>query len=93
MTEMSFMPRLARYLKSNGMIYTVRGSFYRTPVVSVEGVGSCRRVCITAVMKPDDLAPYVEFSGFNDIATWWAKIQQLHRHSSQLYLYKVGVLK
>lgn len=87
---MSFLPQLRAFLKSRGVIYTVRK--YRLPDGDVEvlDVGKCRRTFVGVVTK-DDLAPYVGDSGFYSVESWWQKIKFFVPGDDTLYLYKVEV--
>lgn len=96
MKGMKFLPDLAKFLRENGCIYTVRRYRYSlgdTPV-SIEGVGPCDRVHIRQVSRKEDLTDYVQLSGFQTADDWWHKIREFNRgYVGLLYLYEITTLE
>lgn len=93
MPSMSFMPQLRDFLRSHGLIYTVRKYRMSEADVKVEGVGTCHRKPCGTIDKESDLIPFVELSGFQTTQDWWNKIEHFIPNSSDAkYLYKVTII-
>lgn len=64
-------------LVKNKKVYTVRTWEGRGEVsrVEVDGIGVCIKKRIRRVISKEDLAEYLDLSGFSSIEDWWAKIR------------------
>ena len=69
------------FLVERGFVYTVRGYRMRSAMVTVNGVGKCRRIRGKRSSSDDDrirckedLVKWVGGSGFDSVDDWWDKI-------------------
>jgi hypothetical protein len=96
MSKMEFAVGCVREcLLRQGRVFTVRsylveGRFGR--IVAVDGIGLCWRELVGQVNCKDDLAKFVEFSGFTSVDDWWNKVVQFCG-SKDKWLYKVCVYR
>jgi len=93
MSEMSFLPSLRTFLKSNNFIYTVRKYRYTSPggFTEVEGVGRCKRTFIMQIHSLTELAPYMSESGFDSLSSWQQAIRKFIKPGEPILLYRVEV--
>ena len=93
MSEMSFLPSLASFLKSNGFIYTVRKYMYTSPggFTEVEGVGRCKRILVMQLHSLTELDAYVVGSGFASLFLWQQAVKRFIKPGEPMLLYKVSV--
>ena len=89
---MRFLPGLREFLSEREIIYTVRGYDMKTAVVTVEGVGRCKRTSLGRVYTHEELSPYVHLSGFEGLKDWCDKINEFIIPGQDRWLYKVEVL-
>lgn len=92
MSRMQFLPELTEFLRERGRIYTVRSYEVPISIVNVRDVGQCKRRFVKVVYHQDDLEPFVESSGFDDVSAWWIRIKQFVPYFRTGYLYEVTVL-
>lgn len=88
---MQFMPKLKEHLKSNGVIYTVRGYDMAHKWVLVEGVGWCERFPLGEIKNLDDIKDFVPHSGFETLLDWISAIRIFIKEGNPAWLYKVEV--
>jgi hypothetical protein len=91
MKKMKFtMSNVRNFLIENESVYTVRS--WNDPdevsIVSVEGVGNCKKKRIKQISKKEDLMPYLNESGFETLDSWWDKLERFK--STKGYLYNVS---
>lgn len=86
---MNLLPELIAFLRDNRRLYTVRKELYSTTYADVPDFGRISRRYIAEVRKVDDLAPYVQYSGFSDVRTWWRRIKQFNRRPAPYYVWDV----
>ena len=93
MSVMQFIPRLAKYLRQYGRIYTVRAYHYSTSEATVSGIGLCRRELIAQLSDKElpTLEAYVAESGFDTLEAWVSKIRYFIPPGRVMYLYKVTI--
>jgi hypothetical protein len=93
MSEMSFLPELKIFLLKNGLIYTVRKYKMSEAIVSIEGVGECKREPLGTIKTKEDLEPFVGSSGFDTVDAWWKKIKYFIPSEGDIkYLYRTRLL-
>ena len=84
------MPKLGKFLRENGVIYTVRKYKMADKIVDAEWVGYCKRTYLGKVKDFKDLEPFVKESGFETVEDWWEKIKEfIPSKKDSMYLYKV----
>ena len=91
MSDMFFIPTLKAFLKEKGEIYTVRRFKYVTHECDVEGVGRCDRHFIKRVNIQDDLACYIDASGFALQSQWWKTVRHFIKPGEDMFLFRVVV--
>jgi hypothetical protein len=88
---MRFLPSLTEFLREHDRIYTLRRPLYGVSYsTTVEDVGDCTVSFVRQIMRAEDLTPYVEFSGFTNVFSWWSKAHDLSG-AGRKYLYEVKV--
>jgi len=93
---MRFIPRLTKFLRDNGIIYTLRECKYTTPQCFVPSVGECRRILIGELtqVSEEDLQTVVAQSGFPDAASWLKVFRTFVRDPHKVvFMYKVEVIR
>ena len=93
MARMMLMKKLGEFLTRTGFIFTVRKYKMREKDVMVDRVGSCRRVPAGQITNIDELAPYLPFSGFENLDEWWEAIEYFIKPGEPKYLYKVVLIE
>ena len=88
---MQFLPELKKFLKKEGIIYTVRGYDMVEKDVHIEGIGVCHREPLGEVRDFKDLEQYVPQSGFPSLESWVKKIRRFIQSGGRMWLYKVEV--
>lgn len=75
-------------LVNKGRVFTVRSWMdpAQESFVEVAEVGKCKKIRIAKISKMEDLALYVNLSGFNSIQDWWVKVSQFGACNGWLYL-------
>ena len=90
MSTMSFLPNLKSFLRTNGVIYTVRRYSMDERDVEVEGLGTCHREPLGTIQEPLELLQYYKESGFQSPREWWKKIEHfIPDKRTPKYLYRV----
>jgi len=71
-----------------GRVFTVRAwrGYAVESFVDVEGVGKCKKIRIGEVSSKNDLASYVNLSGFGSVDEWWQKVQSFGAQKGFLFL-------
>ncbi len=89
-SRMAFLPELARFLRENGRIYTVRQHWLPEKSIAVKDVGTCRRLPCVRIYEVEELRPYVSLSGFSTVEEWWSMITFfIPYEKSSKYLYEI----
>lgn len=75
-------------LVEKGKVFTVRawGDYAKESIVEVEGVGKCKKIRIGVVKCKDDIARYVNLSGFGSVDEWWNKVLSFGAQEGFLFL-------
>ncbi len=90
--DVKFLPALQSFLRAHKVIYTVRGYDMRRAGVVVGDIGACRRIPLGEIHYREDLESYVKLSGFDNIESWWSKIEEFIIPGERMWLYKVEVI-
>jgi hypothetical protein len=96
MAKMAFwVPQVRQCLLRHGRVLTVRsylveGRFGR--LVQADGVGLCWRELVGQVKAKQDLLPFVQFSGFDNVDQWWDQVMRFCAGKDK-WLYKVTKYK
>lgn len=90
---MQFYPELKEFLLKNNLIYTVRKYDMDSRLVSIDGVGVCKRIALGPIDINEELILYYKDSGFDSIESWRAKIKEINPKVKNFFLYRVEVLK
>ncbi len=75
-------------LISAGRVFTVRSwrGYAVESFVDVEGVGKCKKIRIGEISRKEDIARYVNLSGFGSVDEWWQKIEAFGAQKGFLFL-------
>ena len=94
MSIMHFIPELTRYLRQNGLIYTVRAYHYSTSEAEIPGLGLCHRLLVAQLSEKNlpSLKDNVGESGFATLEDWISKIRRFIPSGRAMYLYKVELV-
>ncbi len=94
MKTMAFMPFLVDFINTHKYVYTIRKYLYtrQCELVSVEGVGVCKRTLVCRVYDETGLRDFMSFSGFNTTTEWLEAVRHFVKSNEPMFLYKVEVV-
>lgn len=82
-----------------GIVYTLRARRRRIGVTTIVskggrvGVATVRLVGAFNLSKPEDLKPYLPYSGFSSIEEWVREFRRLNGNTAKAYLYEVKLIR